>query len=145
MPSMEMLLTWVVRVDAVFLGAHLEAYIKLLPTTQTLRLCHRFGIGENVHIHRLPTELVAHIEGYLIKEESRPTEAERFLSNYCFTGECDPVHHHSKEQLLRLPSHYLPGREDSARQQPRDTVIPLTPEDRHALKEYMADDYPEND
>lgn len=54
-------ITWMQRVRPEVLGAHLEAYINLLPTITTLRLCNRFGQGEEAYIKRLPVELVSEI------------------------------------------------------------------------------------
>lgn len=56
-----------VRVEQ--LGAHLEAYIATLPIITTLRLCNRFGTGNNCHINRLPIELVKLIEEYIVRPE----------------------------------------------------------------------------
>lgn len=49
--------------------AHLEAYDKALPELRSLRLCHRFGKGSDVHITKLPLEVRLVIEGHIAADE----------------------------------------------------------------------------
>ncbi|KAK3642938.1 hypothetical protein LTR56_010535 [Elasticomyces elasticus] len=136
MPSMDMLLTWVVRVDTAMLGAHLEAYINLQPTVQALRLCNRFGNGDDVHINRLPVEIVTKIESYLIEAAREDTELEWSPNHFCFAGMCEPIdHYYSEEELVRLHAHYC-GSEGVGK-----AAGELDDEQRAELNQQMAEEY----
>lgn len=110
MPSMEMRLAWVQKVNPATLGAHLEAYINLLPKINTLRLCNRFGKGDDVVINRLPVELVKHIECYMADDEREDTLGPWVMSWLCFMATCDATDHYGTEELTRLHEHYFPRR-----------------------------------
>ncbi|KAK5739633.1 hypothetical protein LTR17_005117 [Elasticomyces elasticus] len=144
MPSLDMLLTWVVRVDTGLLGARLQAYINLLPTTHTLRLCNRFGTGDDVHIKRLPVEIVTEIESYLIEAERDNTDFEWFPYHLCFAGLCEPIDHcYSEEELGRLHTHYTRGSRKSKDESAVSgtPVARLTTAQRAKLNQCMTDDY----
>ncbi|KAK6414720.1 hypothetical protein LTR81_011607 [Elasticomyces elasticus] len=136
MPSLDMLLTWVVRVNTSDLGARLQAYFNLLPTTCTFRLCNRFGTGDDAHINRLPVEIVTEIESYLIEAAREDTEFEWSPNHFCFAGMCEPTeHYYSEEELVRLHTHYC-GTEGEGKSAGR-----LDDEQRAELNQHMADDY----
>ncbi|KAK5711265.1 hypothetical protein LTR15_012555 [Elasticomyces elasticus] len=91
-------LTWAVPVRPDELGDRLDCYTKALPQLHTLRLCHRFGTGSNVHITRLPLELEQAIEDILV-HITRPnivgyqllgSRGEQFA---CFESRCAPMDH----------------------------------------------------
>lgn len=86
-------LLWAIPVSPVLLGAHLEVYIKLLPTFTALRLCWRFGKGPRAFVHRLPIELVKSVEDILTAEARVSAEAKWEFDFVCFEGRCQPVHH----------------------------------------------------
>lgn len=73
MPSIDATVAWAVPVEVEVLGAHLEAYVNLQPTINTLRMCHRFGKGEQAAITRLPVELLSEVEDLLMGEERQKT------------------------------------------------------------------------
>lgn len=80
------------------LGAHLEVYVATLPTITTLRLCNRFGTGNNCHVNRLPVELVK-----LVEEQIVETEREKALSMWsrqhrCYENQCTIFDHYSETQ-----------------------------------------------
>ncbi|KAK4893983.1 hypothetical protein LTR27_007789 [Elasticomyces elasticus] len=137
MPSLDMLLTWVIRVDTSDLGARLQAYFNLLPTTYTLRLCNRFGTGDDAHINRLPVEIVTEIESYLIEAAREDTELEWSPNHFCFAGMCEPIdHYYSEEELIRLYAHYC-GSEGVG----KAAGFELDDEQRAELNQQMAEEY----
>lgn len=67
--SLKANLAWSVPVLPDVLAAHLEAYALLHEREiKGLRLCHRFGQSLGAAITRLPIELVATIEDYLMQD-----------------------------------------------------------------------------
>ena len=93
MPSLDCRLTYCLPVHPDLLGAHLEAYVKLQPTVTALRLCHRFGKGEEVHVTTLPTELVNAVEEYLTESE-RSVLCEKWTQDFnCWNGRYEIVDH----------------------------------------------------
>lgn len=80
------------RIDK--LGAHLEAYIQILPTILALRICGKFGTGPQCHINKLPVELIGAIEKFVV-EPARVEALETWSSEYkCFEVKCDIVDDH---------------------------------------------------
>jgi hypothetical protein len=88
-----------VQVNVVHLGAHLEAYVNLLPMFNTLRLCNRFGRGPESDITRLPPELISIIEDFLLLEERSKTSAAWHTDFSCYQLLCDPEDHITTEQF----------------------------------------------
>lgn len=78
-----------VQVDVKKLGAHLEAYVNLLPAIETLRLGHRYGRGTTCMISELPAELITWIEDLLIAEERRRLLREWADDLRCYEQFCD--------------------------------------------------------
>lgn len=74
----------------------LDAFRKALPTINSLRLCNRFGKGENTGITKLPRELIGFIEEELL-ELHREHEENRLYgwskTYCCFEGSCRPSDH----------------------------------------------------
>ncbi|KAI7374634.1 hypothetical protein KC336_g20167 [Hortaea werneckii] len=99
MPSIDATVAWAVPVPVEVLGAHLEAYVNLQPTINTLRMCHRFGKGEDVAITRLPVELLSEVEDILMEEERRKTREEWETDFRCFQLHCDPSDHYGPCEL----------------------------------------------
>ena len=83
------------------LGAHLDAYINLIPIVNTLRLCHRYGKGPHASIAKLPVELVASIEDYLVAAERKKTRREWAQDFKCFQLLCWPEDHLTTKQHKR--------------------------------------------
>ncbi|EMC98389.1 hypothetical protein BAUCODRAFT_146923 [Baudoinia panamericana UAMH 10762] len=102
MPSLELRYTYVQRVQPDLLGAHLEAYIELLPVTQALRLCNRFGKGDKAFITRIPVEIVTRIADILAQEERDDLSGSWTCPKWCFMGICDPIDHYTPEEVQRL-------------------------------------------
>ncbi|KAK6396111.1 hypothetical protein LTR65_010221 [Meristemomyces frigidus] len=77
----------------------LDAFMKVLPTIHTLRLCHRFGRGLDVHLTKLPVEIEQTIEALLVKS-SNPFDNDRWFTLCewseqfeCFESRCEPRRH----------------------------------------------------
>ena len=88
------------------LGAHLEAYVRTLPTIIAMRLCGRFGTGSQSHINKLPVELISAIEPFII-EPARAEILETWSSEFrCFELKCDIVDDHfTHEEKHKLYHH----------------------------------------
>ncbi|KAI6903994.1 hypothetical protein KC318_g14075 [Hortaea werneckii] len=99
MPSIDATVAWAVPVEVEVLGAHLEAYVNLQPTINALRMCHRFGKGEDVAITRLPVELLSEVENVLIEEERRKTREEWETDFQCFQLHCELRDHFDTDEL----------------------------------------------
>lgn len=102
MPSIDATVAWAVPVEVEVLGAHLEAYVNLQPTINTLRMCHRFGKGDQAAITRLPVELLSEVEDILIEEERRKRREEWETDFRCFQLHCEPGDHYSLCELEDL-------------------------------------------
>lgn len=66
----------------------LKSYNDTVPTVNVLRLCNRFGTGLDCFIHKLPTELVVVIEGFLhaaAREQALPVWKQQ---KACFERDC---------------------------------------------------------
>jgi hypothetical protein len=84
------------------LRAHLGVYVDTIPAITALRLCNRFGTGDDCHINKLPTELVGLIEEHIVEPER-----EEWLDTWtralkCCEGSCGPLDHYCEEDLYRL-------------------------------------------
>lgn len=102
MPSFNTTVAWAVPVKVEVLGAHLEAYIILQPTINTLRMCHRFGKGDDVAITKLPVELLSEVEEYLVARERRKTRKAWNADFRCFRLRCQKRDHFSQCELDKL-------------------------------------------
>jgi hypothetical protein len=83
------------------LGSHLEAFEKALPTLHALRLCHRFGRGDGVHVTRLPHEIEQTIENLVLAAHRIETSWSwtDWRSEFrCFECRCDPESHLTGEE-----------------------------------------------
>ncbi|CAK3985677.1 Hypothetical predicted protein [Lecanosticta acicola] len=74
------------------LGQRLEDYEKVIPTLRTLRLCHRFGRGTDVHVTKLPAELELAIEACVVRS-SQHFYSERIRAFRHYEGRCAPMDH----------------------------------------------------
>ena len=82
--------------------AHLEAYSVEKERSTTLRLCHRYGKGDGVHINKLSTELIDVIVD-VISLEAREELLSRWSNIYhCHRGGCDFQDHITEEELEKL-------------------------------------------
>lgn len=86
-------LFWAVPVSPALLGLHLETYKKALPTLQALRLCHRFGVGPQVHIKKLPTEIELLIEDHIFEANKSEVRTSWVGSFRHFESRCEPIDH----------------------------------------------------
>ncbi len=93
-------LVWATPVRPDQLGHHLEKYKKLLPVIQTLRLCHRFGKGPDVHITELPTEVEQKIEDTIFQYALKEPQVNQYYDEDSwytdfehFEGRCSPSDH----------------------------------------------------
>lgn len=81
------------------LGPHLQAYVETKPVIDALRLCNRFGQGPDVHINKLPQELIAMIEEEL-QVPRRATAFDDWDQDFaCFEGRCDLRDHFEPEEI----------------------------------------------
>ncbi|KAK4902532.1 hypothetical protein LTR27_000469 [Elasticomyces elasticus] len=94
-------LAWTTPVHPVVLLNHLDAYTKALPDLHYLRLCWKFGKGEDVHITRLPVEIEQAIEHLLLQSRRRqydhhyiPGWYDRESDFACFDSTCYPSAHY---------------------------------------------------
>ncbi|KAK3067778.1 hypothetical protein LTR53_015139 [Teratosphaeriaceae sp. CCFEE 6253] len=140
MPHIDMLLSHVVRVDPATLGANLEAYINVHPAIHALRLCNRYGEGKDVHVTRLPAEMISHIESHLVASERDETGYQWNVPSWRFEALCNPVDHYSGEQLVKLRSHHLGenGR-GKGRGRQSDLSPHLTCEEREELNRCLTE------
>ncbi|KAK3638332.1 hypothetical protein LTR56_013161 [Elasticomyces elasticus] len=103
MPTITSRLAYVVQVNAAHLVTHIEAEAQLYPVTETLRLCHIFGTGDDALITRLPKELVDMIEDELVAESvstrTQRQEAATKMSE-CFGQRCSPLDDHASEDTI---------------------------------------------
>ncbi|KAI7264953.1 hypothetical protein KC345_g8647 [Hortaea werneckii] len=99
MPSIDATVAWAVPVEVEVLGAHLEAYVNLQPTINTLRMCHRFGKGDHAAITELPVELLNEVEEILMEEERRKRREEWETDFRCFQLHCDLRDHIDPSEL----------------------------------------------
>lgn len=102
-------MAWAIQVDVEQLGANLEAYVNLLPTIHTLRLCNRYGKGEHVRINTLPVELVTYIEELVTADERASKRAEWAIDFRCYQQLCEPIEHLTEEQLWSCRMKVLKG------------------------------------
>ncbi|GAB1733579.1 hypothetical protein NU195Hw_g1766t1 [Hortaea werneckii] len=102
MPSIDATVAWAVPVEVEVLGAHLEAYVNLQPTINTLRMCNRFGKGDQAAITKLPVELLNEVEDILMEEERRKTRKEWEADFRCFQLHCESRDHYSPCELEDL-------------------------------------------
>lgn len=87
----------VLPVNPCKLLGNLAALDMILPVLQPLRLCHAFGRGPDVHITKLPIELIRDIEqhAYDRKLDSHEFNVGGCWDSYfkCFQGQCQPHNH----------------------------------------------------
>ena len=84
------------------LGAHLEVHKSMKPQRDTLRLCHRFGIGNNVHVTKLPIELLDKIEAAMLEDDQLIASASWESSIACFEESCRPTDHLFPSEIQEL-------------------------------------------
>ena len=98
MATLDVTFTLALPVCAAQLGAHLEAYLDMLPSVNALRACYRFGKGPECHIRKVPVELVQTIAHYCILPicEEKLNRWKSCLN--CFEDNCELTSHYSKEK-----------------------------------------------
>lgn len=82
------------RVDQI--GAHLEAYVATLPIITALRLCNRFGTGNDCHVNRLPIELVKLVEEQIVGPEREKALPIWSQEHRCNESRCTLFDHFSE-------------------------------------------------
>ena len=97
-------LAWAVPVKPDQLGAALQAYKEILPSLMALRLCHRLGKGEAVHITKLPPEILHHIESMMFDRRDTGPRAESFEH---YEGRCQPIDHLYDDRYLDMRDEFL--------------------------------------
>lgn len=102
MATLNISLAWSIPVAVEILGAHLQAYVQLQPTINALRLCNRYGKGDQAAVTKLPAELVAEIEGHLVEAE-RKVQRKNWRTDFaCFQGLCKPIDHLSDSEQVEI-------------------------------------------
>lgn len=106
MPLTTICLTWTVQVPVEKLGGHVQLFETLVPAINTLRMCNRFGQGDEAHITKLPMELVHRIEEYYILNSINTHATEHKVAvdkDYrCWKGTCDISDHFEHPRLLEI-------------------------------------------
>ncbi|KAF2213916.1 hypothetical protein CERZMDRAFT_95943 [Cercospora zeae-maydis SCOH1-5] len=102
MPTSRVEVAWAVPVKIKQFGPHLEAYTSLQPVLNTLQLCNRFGRGPEAAITKLPTELVQHIQKYMLKEKQEELIPAWTRDFRCWQSLCAPIDHLSDSDILEL-------------------------------------------
>ena len=104
-------IAWGIPVDIVDLTANLQAYVDTKKTLTAFRFCAQHGQGPDAHISKVPPELVAMIEDYVI-EHARSHTRPSLSQNYkCFKAECtlkdhtEAPHSARQDQNLDLEDH----------------------------------------
>jgi hypothetical protein len=91
-------LAWSIPVNICRLGAHLDAHVTVKPVAEQLLLCHKFGQGKEVHLKKLPRELI----NLIIEHYTAPIREEKFKewdSDFaCFEGRCSMRDHFNKSE-----------------------------------------------
>lgn len=108
MSSLDVEIAWAIPVEATRLVAHLTAHLNLIPVTETLRLCNRYGRGTQAYITKLPLELVKYIESCLVLDQRASELREYELWYKCVTETCGWRDHFSSKQLLRFYANCIP-------------------------------------
>lgn len=86
-------IAWAMPVKPDMLGEALEAYEKNLPILYALHLCHRFGRGKDVHITKLPAEILIAIEDNVLDCEQHMRQSQ-WAINFChYESRCEPIDH----------------------------------------------------
>lgn len=91
------------------LAAHLKAYVDTLPTITTLRLCNRFGTGNDCHVNRLPVELVNLIEEHIVGQEREAALETYSKALRCCEGRCEQLSDHITQEELYEEYHLRRG------------------------------------
>lgn len=92
------------------LGEALEAYQKVLPKLTALRLCHRFGKVPDVHVTKLPLELLQSIEGIIFERKLENWEPFSWKEAFeHFEGRCQPSDHVYDDRWMDLKDDAFDG------------------------------------
>lgn len=99
-------IAWAVPVKPDTLGLHLQAYQECLPKLTALRLCHRFGKGPDVHVTKIPPEILQIIEGFMFKPHFFIDWGEWSESFMHFESKCEPISHLYDDRPLDLKDEF---------------------------------------
>jgi hypothetical protein len=95
-------IAWAVPLKPDQLGRHLEVFKKCLPGLHALRLCHRFGKGPDVHVTKLPPELLLAVEQATFDPESLLFSDNWKETFKHFESRCEPIDHVYDDHYLEL-------------------------------------------
>lgn len=79
---------WAIPFDPVRLIAHLRVDKDTAEIQATLRLCHRYGAGPDVHIANLPAELLDNVIHFTLEPRRKEAVEELEKTYRCFAGNC---------------------------------------------------------
>ncbi|KAF2093216.1 hypothetical protein NA57DRAFT_81553 [Rhizodiscina lignyota] len=97
--------TWAIPVPITHLGAGLEAHLESKPAITALRLCHRFGQGDNVFIIKLPQELFDQVIDEVLCE-SREASLKEWEANFtCYENRCHLLDHLHDSEYDEFATH----------------------------------------
>ncbi|KAF2808911.1 uncharacterized protein BDZ99DRAFT_571767 [Mytilinidion resinicola] len=103
-------LIWAMPVRIWQLGASLKIYMKCAPAVETLRLCVKFGQGDEVHINKLPVDLLEEVVDQ-IWAQAHPDSIEdtrAWIDGLsCFRAECSVQNHLRGEYLRKAQIEYF--------------------------------------
>lgn len=136
MPGIDVTFTYAVPVHVLDLGAGLKAYIDTLPVINQLRLCNRFGRGEQAFITKLPVEVLGLIEYHIKRPIRRKFRAGWKKELRCFEQKCSVTDHFTWERKLEIYQDWarqMSLYSDSPREKP-------TEKDVNAVVEEMMDE-----
>lgn len=87
----------------------MQAYIEMLLTLNTLRLCHRYGKGPHCQINRLSIELLEVIEQLVLEPARQEALGTWSRSLQCFQRTCDVSNEHLPcEEMYRVYHEFCP-------------------------------------
>ena len=97
-------IAWGIPVDILDLTANVKVHRDTKAALKTLRSCARPGTSFKTHLSKLPPELVAMIENYVVKPARSNVRRSLSRSYQCFQEKCEISDH---IDLDSLPKHFL--------------------------------------
>lgn len=76
--------------------------MEVKPAIQTLRLCHRFGVGKKAYLPKLPQELVEEISTVIYLSHRQEVTKSWVENQECFEGECRPKDHFTERKWVEM-------------------------------------------
>jgi hypothetical protein len=137
MTTLDVTFTLALPVSVAQLGAHLQAYLDMLPAVNALRACNHFGKGPQCHINKLPVEIVDSITHYytLPVREEKLKQWKGLLN--CYEDKCAQLDHYTRDELLKKFHEFMSeGHFEEYPSEPNDAEL----EEFAADAELMPDD-----